>query len=134
MMRVYNERARVLVVDDEPSICRAMTIALSRAGYDVRAVEGGEVALSLLRTEHFDCMIVDLRVPDMRGDVLFELAASLQPQLRSHTVFTSGDASEFAQDLIGACGCTLIAKPFDLADLIKRVESLVMNRQRGQRA
>jgi DNA-binding NtrC family response regulator len=133
-MRVYNERARVLVVDDEPSICRAMTIALSRAGYDVRAVEGGEVALSLLRTEHFDCMIVDLRVPDMRGDVLFELAASLQPQLRARTVFTSGDASEFAQDLIGACGCTLIAKPFDLADLIKRVESLVMDRQRGQRA
>jgi len=133
-MRVYNERARILVVDDEPSICRAMTIALSRAGYDVRAVESGEVALSLLRTEHFDCMIVDLRVPDMRGDVLFELAASLQPQLRDHTVFTSGDASEFAQDLIGACGCTLIAKPFDLAELIKRVESLVMNRQRGQRA
>ena len=133
-MRVYNERARILVVDDEPSICRAMTIALSRAGYDVRAVESGEVALSLLRTEHFDCMIVDLRVPDMRGDVLFELAASLQPQLREHTVFTSGDASEFAQDLIGACGCTLIAKPFDLADLIKRVEGLVMNRQRGQRA
>lgn len=133
-MRVYNERARVLVVDDEPSICRAMTIALSRAGYDVRAVESGEVALSLLRTDHFDCMIVDLRVPDMRGDVLFELAASLQPQLRSNTVFTSGDSSEFAQDLIGACGCTLIAKPFDLAELIKRVESLVMNRQRGQRA
>ncbi len=104
-MRLYNERARILVVDDEPSICRALTIAFTRGGYDVRAVESGEVALSLLRSEHFDFMVVDLRVPDMRGDVLFELASSLQPQLRGRTVFTTGDASDHAMDLIDACGC-----------------------------
>ena len=133
-MKVYNERARILVVDDEPAICRALTIAFSRAGYHVRAVESGEVALSLLRTEHFDSLIVDLRVPDMRGDVLFELAAALQPQLRANTIFTTGDASEFAQDLIGACGCPLIAKPFELSEMLKRVESLLRGSRRGARA
>jgi DNA-binding NtrC family response regulator len=122
MMKLYNERARVLVVDDEPSICRALTIAFTRSGYDVRAVESGEVALSLLRTEHFDFLVVDLRVPDIRGDVLFELAASLQPQLRTCTVFTTGDASDFALDLIGACECDLVAKPFDLSELLGLVE------------
>ena len=124
-MKLFNERARILVVDDEPSICRALTIAFSRGGYDVRAVESGEVALSMLRTEHFDCMVVDLRVPDVRGDVLFELAASLQPQLRVSTIFTTGDASEFAQDLIGACGCPLVAKPFDLVELLRMVGGMV---------
>jgi DNA-binding response OmpR family regulator len=124
-MRLFNERARILVVDDEPSICRALTIAFSRGGYDVRAVESGEVALSMLRTEHFDCMVVDLRVPDVRGDVLFELAASLQPQLRTSTLFTTGDASEFAQDLIGACGCPLVAKPFDLVELLATVGGMI---------
>ena len=124
-MKLFNERARILVVDDEPSICRALTIAFSREGYDVRAVESGEVALSMLRTEHFDCMVVDLRVPDVRGDVLFELAASLQPQLRTSTLFTTGDASEFAQDLIGACGCPLVAKPFDLAELMRMVGGMI---------
>lgn len=133
-MQLFNERARVLVVDDEPSICRALTIAFSRSGYDVRAVESGEVALSMLRTEHFDCMVVDLRVPDMRGDVLFELAASLQPQLRTNTIFTTGDASEFAQDLIGACGCTLIAKPFDLGELMEKIQGMVVGHRRGRRA
>jgi two-component system KDP operon response regulator KdpE len=118
MMRLFNEHARILVVDDEPSICRALTIAFTRNGYDVRAVESGEVALSLLRTEHFDFMVVDLRVPDMRGDVLFELAASLQPQLRACTVFTTGDSSDHAMDLIDACGCPVIAKPFDLTELL----------------
>jgi DNA-binding response OmpR family regulator len=121
-MKIYNERMRVLVVDDEPSICRALTIALSRAGYNVRAVESGEVAHSLVRSEHFDCLVVDLRIPDMRGDVLFELAASLQPHLKHRTIFTTGDASERAQELLDACGCQVLQKPFDLNELLEMVE------------
>ncbi len=117
-MKIYDERARVLVVDDEPSICRALSIALSRAGYEVRAVESGEVGATLVRSEHFDCLITDLRIPDMRGDVLFELASSLQPHLRNRTIFTTGDASERAQDLLQACSCTVLQKPFDLDELL----------------
>ena len=124
MTIIYNQRLRVLVVDDEPSICRALSIALSRAGYDVRAVESGELAHTLVRTEHFDCMVIDLRIPDMRGDVLFELAASLQPHLRRRTIFTTGDASERAQELIQACDCPVLPKPFDLNELLALIERL----------
>ncbi|HXE60140.1 MAG TPA: response regulator [Gemmatimonadaceae bacterium] len=120
-MKIFDERARVLVVDDEPSICRALSIALSRAGYEVRAVESGEIGATLVRSEHFDCLITDLRIPDMRGDVLFELASSLQPHLRNRTIFTTGDASERAQDLLEACGCTVLQKPFDLDELLSVV-------------
>ena len=132
-MRLYNERVRVLVVDDEPSICRALSIAFTRHGDDVRAVESGEEALWLLRTEQFDCLVVDLRVPDLRGDILYELAASLQPHLKECTVFTTGDASDFALDLIGACGCPVVVKPFDLAELIGIVEAKT-RRARGASA
>ena len=114
----FNERLRVLVVDDEPTICRALTIALGRAGYDVLAVEAGEQAHTLLRAEHFDFLVLDLRVPDLRGDVLFELAASIQPHLRYRTLFTTGDTSERALELIAACGCKALHKPFELQELI----------------
>ncbi|MGH7720196.1 MAG: response regulator, partial [Gemmatimonadaceae bacterium] len=107
----FSNEVRVLVVDDEPTICRALTIALRRAGFGVTAVESGEAAHSLLRAEHFDAMVVDLRIPDLRGDVLFELAASVQPHLKTRTVFTTGDISERAQDLIAACNCPVLAKP-----------------------
>jgi len=117
-MMIYNQRARVLVVDDEESICRALTIALTRAGYDVRAVTSGDVAAALVRAEHFDCLITDLRMPDMRGDVLFEFASSSQPHLRDRTVFTTGDASEHAQELIDACHTVVLLKPFDLGELL----------------
>jgi len=114
----FNERLRVLVVDDEPTICRALTIALGRAGYDVLAVEAGEQAHTLLRSEHFDFLVLDLRIPDLRGDVLFELAASIQPHLRYRTLFTTGDTSERALELIAACGCKALHKPFELQELI----------------
>ena len=111
-------RARVLVVDDEPSICRALAIALQRAGYDVVTVENGETATTFIRAERFDAMLVDLRIPDMRGDVFFELAAAIQPQLRSATLFMTGDITERAAKLIAACNCPTLHKPFDLQDVL----------------
>jgi DNA-binding response OmpR family regulator len=118
------QRVRVLVVDDEPTLCRALTIVLEREGYDVTALESGERAHTLLREQHFDCMVVDLRMPDLRGDVLFELAASIQPHLRRRTIFTTGDTSERAQELVGACGCAMITKPFDLTELKRLVREI----------
>jgi DNA-binding NtrC family response regulator len=115
---------RVLVVDDEPSICRALTIALSRAGYDVESALSGEAAHEMLRSRHFDVLFLDLRIPDVRGDVLFHLAASLQPHLRHRTLFTTGDVSERAQALIDECQCPVIRKPFKLNDVLAAIAML----------
>jgi DNA-binding NtrC family response regulator len=125
----HGPKTRVLVVDDEPSICKALSIVLGGAGYDVETVVSGDTATSLLRTEHFDVMIVDLRVPDMRGDILFALAAAIQPQLRTATLFITGDITARAEQLIAACGCPMLRKPFDLADVLDAVAALAPRRQ-----
>lgn len=117
-------RVRVLVVDDEPSICKALEIALSRSGYDVMTVESGETATTLLRAEHFDVMLIDLRIPDMRGDTIFEFAAATQPHLRTATLFMTGDITDRAQKLIGACRCPTLHKPFDLRDVLDAITAL----------
>lgn len=130
-MNGFDERARVLVVDDEPSLCRALTMAFTRAGYYVRAIERGETAEKILHEEVFDCLVVDLRMPDMRGDVLYLTAAALQPHLRECTVFTTGDASERATQLLKDCGCPVVLqKPFDLDDLLDTVHAMTVHRQR----
>lgn len=120
-------RMRVLIVDDETTICRALQIALTRAGYAVDARETGEGAIELLRREHVDALIVDLRIPDTRGDVLFDMAVSLQPQLARQTLFITGDGSPRGLELVGACGCPVLIKPFDLKDLIAATSRLVQN-------
>ena len=113
---------RVLVVDDEPTICRALSIALRRAGYEPRSAESAEAAHSLLRHDWFDAMIVDLRIPDQRGDEFFELAAALYPHLRTATLITTGDTSDRAFDLIHACRVPYLVKPFDLVELIAAID------------
>jgi two-component system response regulator GlrR len=115
----------VLLVDDEPAICKALGIALTRAGFRVSTALSGEAPAAVVRGENVDVLVVDLRIPDMRGDAFFELAAAIQPQLRTRTLFTTGDITERAQELIDACNCPLLRKPFDLKDLIdwvKRIE------------
>ena len=120
---------RVLVVDDEAAIARAVTIALHRAGFGAEGVHSAEGALARLKAVRFDCMIVDLRMPDMRGDAFFELAAAIHPHLRDRTLFTTGDITERADQLIAACKCPMLRKPFDLHEVIATVRKLVQQRQ-----
>lgn len=120
----HGKAVRVLVVDDEPSICKALTMALSRAGYEAIAAQSGESALAIIRNEHVDVMLIDLRIPDMRGDVIFEVAAGHQPQLRYQTLFMTGDITERAHKLIAACKCHFLRKPFDLRDMTDAVAAL----------
>lgn len=115
---------RVLVVDDEPSICKALTIALIRDGYEVLAANGGEAAHAVLAAEQVDVMIVDLRMPDLRGDVVYHLASALQPPLASRTVFTTGDISARAEEIVQACGCPLLRKPFSIAEALGAVRAV----------
>lgn len=116
---------RVLVVDDEPSICRAVSLALSRAGLEAHTALSGDAALDVLRAMPVDVLLLDLRMPGMRGDVLFELAAAIQPALRHHTLFMTGDITERAQQLVAECNAPFLRKPFDLKDLVGAVRALV---------
>jgi len=127
------ERTRVLVVDDEPAICRALSIALSRAGYDVLTAQSGDAALLTLASERVDVMVIDLRIPDTRGDVVLELAAATHPHLRNRTLFMTGDISEKAHKLILSCKCPSVRKPFELRELITAVGSLAPQRARDIR-
>src|SRR5687767_4298916 len=118
------QQSHVLLVDDEPAICKALALALQRAGFRVSTALSGETAMSVVRGSHVDVLVIDLRIPDMRGDSFFELAAAIQPHLRTRTLFTTGDITERAQELIEACRCPLLRKPFDLKDLIDWVKGV----------
>ena len=105
---------RALVVDDEPSICRLLAKALSDLGYVTVTAQSGESALAIVRAEHIDVLLLDFRIPDMRGDIIFEVAAATQPHLAYQTLFMTGDIMETSKALIRACKCNYLQKPFEL--------------------
>ena len=115
----------VLIVDDEPAISKALATALTRAGgFRVSTALSGETAMLVVRSQHVDVMIIDLRIGDLRGDALFELAAATQPHLRNRSLFTTGDITVRAQELIEATRCPLLRKPFELKEMIDWVRSV----------
>jgi DNA-binding response OmpR family regulator len=127
---MHHQRPRVLIVDDEPAICNVLKVALERAGYDAIAAQSGDSALTVLTLEHVDVLLLDLRIPDTRGDVVFELAAATHPHLRTRTLFMTGDISDRALRLIQSCKCPVIRKPFALRELIAQLGALVPKSER----
>ena len=115
------QRATVLVVDDEEVICRALDALLHRAGYDVITARTGGAAKELLAGRAIDCLVVDYRVPDVRGDVVFAYAIAHQPHLARATVFITGDITDRAREAIEDTGCPMILKPFDASVLLDRI-------------
>jgi len=58
---------RVLVVDDDPMVCVAIELCLTRQGFEVIVADGGEAGMRALKSSHFDVMLIDVFMPHMRG-------------------------------------------------------------------
>jgi PAS domain S-box-containing protein len=108
------ERARVLAVDDDALVGRAIARVLR--GHDVVTVESGAEALDRISTpgEHFDLVLCDLMMPGMTGRELFESLEERDPECLGALVFMSGgtftpEVREFAERK----DVRVIDKPFD---------------------
>jgi CheY-like chemotaxis protein len=105
---------RLLVVDDEPSICQVLTLLLTPHGITVVTALTGAEARTRLAAERFDVLLVDLRLRDVRGDIFFRSAVETDPSLQDRTLFMTGDISTEAERLIAATNCPYLRKPFDV--------------------
>jgi two-component system, OmpR family, KDP operon response regulator KdpE len=112
---------RILVVDDEPQILRALTTSLRGAGYEVATAETAEAALTAAAVSPPDAVILDLVLPDGRGtDVCRELRAwSAVPVIVLSVV---GDESEKVAAL-DAGADDYVTKPFGVEELLARLRA-----------
>lgn len=110
---------RILLVEDEESVRRALTRELTRHGYAVQAVANGEDALKIFRRSpgYFDCVVSDGIMPGISGpEMVIEMLRS-NPQQRA--IFMSGYAPTLDcwKDLQNR-GYRLLAKPFGIGELV----------------
>jgi DNA-binding NtrC family response regulator len=73
---------RILVVDDEPTVCRSIRQVLVRENYEVDMALSGEDALSKEAEQPYDVMIVDLMMPGLSGMDLLKLLKARNPKAR----------------------------------------------------
>jgi CheY-like chemotaxis protein len=125
---------RVLLVDDDAAVAGALAALLSRAGYAVTIGGSARVAETLLE-ERYDALLVDLRMPGMRGDAFYYVARAKQPWLAARTLFMTGDISPLAEDIVAQTGCPLLLKPFRAEALMRAMDAIApLRQQRGDRA
>jgi DNA-binding NtrC family response regulator len=114
---------RILVVDDDPGIRRALTSLLSKSGYQVTQANDGLEALRLWRDQGGDLVITDLHMPEKNGiETILELL-SHSPGIR--IIAMSGGGQTKRLDLLSNAtmlGAVLtIEKPFTLTEMLTLV-------------
>ena len=106
----------ILVVDDEASVRVALQRYLAARGHDVETTASGQDALGLLRGGAYDAVIVDMRMPDLSGEQLFEQLRSADREHAERVIFTTGDlVSEQMRRFLDGSGRPCVPKPFEFS-------------------
>jgi two-component system KDP operon response regulator KdpE len=114
---------RVLVVDDEPQIRRALGINLKARGYDVELAESGEKALEIAARAHPDVVVLDLGLPGIDGVQVIEgLRGWSQVPI---IVLSVRDAESAKVAALDAGADDYVTKPFGMDELLARLRAAV---------
>ena len=116
---------RVLIVDDEASICQAFAMLFSWHGIEVFTALTAASAMDVLAEHQVDVLLIDLRLRETRGDALFRAAVERDPTFRERTLFMTGDITADAERIIAATNCPYLRKPFDITLAVQAVAALV---------
>ncbi|HYI44948.1 MAG TPA: response regulator [Actinomycetota bacterium] len=113
---------RVLVVDDDKQLLKAVTNALSARGYEVVTAGNGETALALAAEEELDLLLLDLGLPGLQGHAVIE-------RLRTWSevpviVISVRDGQEEKVAALDAGADDFVTKPFGMKELLARMRAV----------
>jgi len=118
---------RILIVDDDQRMTRTLADILKLSGYEAVEAASGPQALESARTQTFDCVLSDVRMPDMNGVELHRLLRQAQPGLPV-VLMTAYAADELVRQGLDEGIVGALNKPLDIAHLLGFFASLAENR------
>lgn len=119
---------QLLVVEDNPPTLKLLSFILRDAGYTVYAVSDGSSALELLKNELIDLVVLDLMLPDISG---LEICRRIRHDgmMLPMLIISAMDSREDKVAALNEGADDYMTKPFDPAEVIARVHSLVRRTQ-----
>jgi DNA-binding NtrC family response regulator len=118
-----------LIIDDDPALRRVLERAVLRQGHEPVLASDGDEARALARTESFDVVLMDLRIPGTAGKLLYEAMLADRPELQGCAIVMSGDTqTDNGEEWFGQRGVPVLAKPFDLLELLETIERMAAER------
>jgi CheY-like chemotaxis protein len=114
------------VIDDEPSVVRALTGLLRRDGYSVGTASNGQHALTQLQARHYDVIVCDLHMPVLDGPAFYAILARQYPALLQRVIFLTGDPlSAVTTTFLAQCGRPWLRKPCPIATIRRAIQHVL---------
>jgi two-component system response regulator HydG len=110
------EKGKIMVVDDEESMCNFMQIMLEKEGYKTVTSQDSKIALERIKKENYDLVVADLMMPEMSGLELLSKAKSIDPDL-SFIVMTAFASVDTAIEALKTGAYDYITKPFKVDEI-----------------
>ena len=120
---------KILIVEDEEMIARLIRIGLEKAGYSCECVYDGKAAADLLEEKRYDLFLLDIMLPEIDGYELLEYIREFEIPV---IFITAKSSLEDKVKGLRAGADDYITKPFELAELTARVESVLRRYHKGQ--
>ncbi|MBC8281877.1 MAG: PAS domain-containing protein [Chloroflexi bacterium] len=126
IIRSNKSTSHVLLVDDEPDLRLVLSRQLELRRYNVDQAGDGEEAWRKLQLFDYDCILLDLRMPGLGGQGLYERIQEMHPELIKLIVFITGDTVNPAtKNFLGSVTNPVLSKPFDFRELEQLVVSVI---------
>src|ERR1039457_4263304 len=125
-------RDKILIVDDEPSIRRAIRATLLELGFDVEEASTGEQALVLLRGSQYEAMLLDINMPGMGGIEACRQIRQISPHA-AILMLSVRDSEDDKVEALEAGADDYVTKPFHVRELVARVRAAIRRARLPQR-
>lgn len=130
-----DKKQSILIVDDDESTCRMLTLLFGNKGYETEAVGTGREAIEKAQERFFNVALLDIRLPDMEGTELLAPLKAMHPDMV--VIMITGYASlETAVRAVNVGASAYIPKPLNIDEMLARVrdtlekQHLVMENRR----
>ena len=120
--------ARILIVDDEPQFRRGLRIALAARGHDVREAASGADALTMLRADTPQLILVDWQMPGLDG---LQTCRAIRRWLNIPIIMVTSRNQSGREQALAAGADDYVTKPFELDFLMARVECALSGAAHG---
>jgi two-component system, OmpR family, KDP operon response regulator KdpE len=117
-------QGKVLIIDDEIAVRRALESVLRGLGFEVSSVAKGEDALTLIRTFRYDAVLLDIAMPGIGGIQTCKELRKLRPHL-GILMITVHDSEEMTIQALDAGADDYLIKPFNMRELAARLRALI---------
>lgn len=126
------DNARILVVDDDPTIRRTMAILLEDSGYVVDVAENGKEAIEKSYSNFYNLALVDMRLPDMEGSELLTRFRETTPKMVK-IIITGYAALDNAVESVNNGADGYMIKPTDTNKLLAMISLHLKKQQEMKR-